>query len=172
MSSLAVFNFGTYRETNRFKQRALTGAFLSDDLMTPHSAGPLVMPGGVRQVRAEGAETYSFYGLSAEVWKSKLDDGRPFKTVFQQWLDGVLARPAHCVYLTGHHWSHGSKPWMVLSWGEDPAHFHMLADSEQLTLAFGAGQDRVAIASANLRANCRLVVGFGCNVATGVNSTK
>lgn len=78
--NLLMLNFGTYAETNRFKALATERKYLATDLM---DATP---PGGVRTVRRGGSVTYSFYGLTAKVWLSKLADGTLFHDAFKKWM--------------------------------------------------------------------------------------
>lgn len=171
--NLLLLNFGTYAETNRFKALAIERKFLSSDLMDAEPLGELLRPGSVRTVRRGGSVTYSFYGLSAKVWGSKLADGTLFRDAFKKWMEKVVSAGVHCVYLTGHHWDdHTRHRYMILSWGEDTDHFHARIDTDKKNLEFGVSARRVSIDIEDAFRACRLVLGFGCNVATGINSGK
>lgn len=174
MSNLLYINFGTFIETHRFKALSAAGEFAATDLLDSTKPGPgeLIQTGGVQnRPNVGGARVYSFYGLKSKVWKSKLSDGRRFKDAFKKWIEDALAAPAHCVYMTGHHWGAGNV-YTTLSWGEDTYHFHARFDTDKQKLFFGVEGDRVEIDTTNLRAACKIVFGFGCNVCTGGNSTK
>jgi hypothetical protein len=173
MANLLILNFGTFAETNRFKALGIQRNFVAGDLMDDRSPGELVQSGGVRQVlKRAGTDTYSFHGLNKSVWRSKLSDGTTFKEGFQKWMEQVLGKSVHCVYMTGHHWSDERGSRTIMSWGEDTGHFHLLTDTGKQTLQFGISADRVAVDTKNLRSDCKLMLGFGCNVATGINSAK
>jgi hypothetical protein len=174
VANLLYINFCTFIESHRFKSLSAIGEFAATDMLdsTNPGAGELIQAGGVQQrPNVGGARVYSFYGLKSEIWKSTLSDGRSFKEVFQKWIESALSTPAHCVYMTGHHWAGGSV-YTTLSWGEDTSHFHVRFDTDKSKLYFGVERDRIEIDTANLRAECKIVFGFGCNVCTGANSTK
>jgi hypothetical protein len=174
VGNLLLLNFGTYVETNRFKAQALQHGFLARDAMYESPPGPLIKQGGVRTVnKVGGADAHSFLGLTRSVWKGKLRDDRRFYTAFQDWMNKVLAKPVSCVYLTGHHWDDEARGrHSILSWGEDTDHFHARFDRDKNGLAFGVTGRRVDVDTKNLRSDCRLVLGFGCNIATALNSRK
>jgi hypothetical protein len=173
MASLVLLNFGTYAETNRFKAKALAGGVLAADAMDDNRPGPLVVADGVREKRqVAGVDVVSYYGLSGRVWRAKLGAGT-FADAFRDWMNKVLSKPATCVYLTGHHWDdHKRARYTILSWGEDTDHFHAKFDREKQQLFFGVGEKLVEVDTTKLRSGCRLVLGFGCNVATAINSKK
>jgi hypothetical protein len=167
---LLLLNFGTYAETNRFKTLAVERKFLAADLMDVHPPGQLQTPGGVRQVRRAGVgEVCSFYGLNRQVWKSKLADDTPFQEAFRKWMESVVKPGVHCAYLNGHHWRAGDRH-MFLSWGRGTNYFHARIDTEARTLEFGISDARISVDVKDVFDECRLVVGFGCNIATGINS--
>lgn len=175
MGNLLCLNFGTFAETNRFKALAIQNKFLTRDLMDSVSPGELVRTGGIRQVlKRGGTDMYSFYRLTSKVWRSKLSDGNTsFSDAFKKWMDRILKQPVHCAYLTGHHWDdHNSHRYMYLSWGEDTSYFHARIDTTAQGLVFGASSNQIAVAIKNALAGCKLALGFGCNVATGINSEK
>jgi len=168
--NLLLVNFGTYAETNRFKTLAVERKFLAADLMDEHPPGKLLKDGGVRKVRRPGVgEVCSFYGLKKDVWASKLADDKPFQKAFREWMERVVQPGVHCTYLTGHHWRAGERD-MFLSWGVGTEYFHARIDTEARTLEFGISDARVLVDVKAVFNECRLVVGFGCNIATGINS--
>lgn len=171
MANLLLLNFGTFIETNRFKALAAKGGFTEIDVLDSTNPGPgaLIQKDGVRKINVAGAAVHSFYGLSSTVWKSEIADD-PFKTEFKSWLDRALDKPVQCIYMTGHHWSHDE--FANLSWEEELKFFHARFDTDKQTLQFGVTGDRVDVDTTNLRAECKLVFGFGCNVCGGSNSTK
>jgi hypothetical protein len=173
MSNLLILNFGTVLETHRFKALSAKGEFAATDMLDSTTPGPgdLVQPKGVQlRPTAGGAQVFSFYGLASSVWKSTLPDGRTFKEAFQKWIEDALANPAHCVYMGGHHW--GGSASTTLSWGEDNDHFHARFDTDTQGLSFGVRGNRIDVDTTNLRAKCKIVFGFGCNVCTGGISKK
>jgi hypothetical protein len=175
LGRLLLLNFGTFAETNKFKAAALSGGFLSFDAMDDEAPGALVVPDGVRMVRKlAGVDTVSFYGVEPKIWRGKLPDKRAYADVFQEWMNKVLSKPVSCVYLTGHHWDDHSRAARssYLSWGVTGGDFHAEFDRDKAGLQFGDGTKDVSVDTSNLRSACRLVLGFGCDVATGVNSTK
>jgi hypothetical protein len=171
MANLLILNFGTFIETNRFKAYAATNFAEVDVMETTPGPGDLIQTDGVRTVNVGGAKVHSFYGLTATVWRSNLASGDAFKDEFKKWIDRALANPVHCVYMTGHHWSHENE-FAVLSWEEETKYFHALFDTSKQTLEFGISGNRVPVDTTNLRAECKLVFGFGCNVCGGANSAK
>lgn len=174
MSNLLILNFGTVIETHRFKALSAKGEFAATDMLNSTTPGPgeLIQTKGVQlRPNVGGAEVFSFFGLASSVWKSTLSDGTTFKDAFKKWLEDALANPAHCVYMGGHHWSGGSAA-TTLSWGEDTDHFHARFDTDKQELFFGVRGNRVEIDTTNLRAECKIVFGFGCNVCTGGISKK
>jgi hypothetical protein len=174
MANLLLINFGTFIETHRFKAFAAKSEFTATDLLDSTTPGPgeLIQEKGVQhRPNVGGARVHSFYDLSSTVWKSKLSDGTAFKDAFKKWFENALSSPAHCVYMTGHHWGAGDV-YTTLSWGDDTTYFHARFDTDKQKLSFGVEGDRVEIDTKNLRAECKLVFGFGCNVCTGSNSTK
>jgi hypothetical protein len=173
VANLLLINFGTFAETHRFKALSAAGNFAEADALDSTKPGPgaLVQENGVQQRPfVGGARVYSFYGLSKTVWQSQIN-GKTFKDEFKKWVENALANPIHCVYMTGHHWAGGSV-YTTLSWEEETKYFHARFDTDKGKLAFGVEGDRVDIETANLRAECKIVFGFGCNVCTGGNSTK
>jgi len=167
---LLLLNFGTYAETNRFKALAVERKFLAADLMDVHPPGELQTPGGVRKVRRAGAgEAYSFYGLKEDVWGAKLADDTPFQEAFRRWMERVVQPGVHCTYLTGHHWRVGDRH-MFLSWDVSTEYFHARIDTEARVLEFGISDARVSVDVRDVFNECRLVVGFGCDIASGINS--
>jgi len=173
MANLLLLNFGTFIETNRFKALAAKGQFAETDLLDSTTPGPgeLIQENGVQKRNVAGASAHSFQGLSKTVWKSQLSTNKAFKDEFKKWVERALGKPAHCVYMTGHHWSHENE-FAILSWEEETTFFHALFDTDKQTLEFGVRGDLVEVDTANLRAECKLVFGFGCNVCGGSNSTK
>lgn len=168
MARLLLLNFGTFAETHRFKALANAGGYIEDDAFDAASPGDLVQAGGVQRRSDLGAALYSFYGLTGAMWKSKLDSGTAFKDAFDTWARAALAQPVHAVYIAGHHWT-GS---MHMSWGEENSDFYAEFDPDKQVLAFGVSADRIELDTQVLRSDCKLVVGFGCNVATAVRSAQ
>jgi len=165
VADLLLLNFGTFQETNRFKRSAIQDAFVSSDLMDGVSPGDLLRTGGLRTVNAAGTTTYSFYGLRSDVWKAKLPDGTAYRDAFKKWIENILTNTVHCVYLTGHHGGH--QMW----WDHDPDDFWMrLTKIDELV--FGAEEKHlIKLTAKNLRTGCLLVLGFGCNIGSGGNSS-
>jgi hypothetical protein len=172
MANLLLLNFGTFIETNRFKALAAKGGFAETDVLDSTNPGPggLIQKDGVRKIDVAGAPVHSFYELSSPVWKSTIDGDKPFKEEFKSWFERALDKPVQCIYMTGHHWSHDGSA--ILSWEEEQKFFHARFETDKQTLEFGVTGDRVEIDTTNLRAECKLVFGFGCNVCGGSNSTK
>jgi hypothetical protein len=179
MANLFILNFGTFVETHRFKALSMAADFTEVDLLDSTSPGPggLVQKDGV-QLRpfTGGSRVYSFYGLSPTVWTSQFTSGKSFTHEFKKWISNALESPVHCVYMTGHHWSHEGDLTSTLSWGHSQRVFHARFDMEKQTLEFGVHVDEdkewIDVDTANLRTECKLVFGFGCDVASGSNSTK
>ena len=175
MGNLLMLNFGIFTETNRFKEYAIDSNFLSRDPMDDSPPGELVSPGGVRGVwKRRVSGTYSFYGFKPEVWRSRMYDGRSYKETFKSWIEKVLRKPVHCVYLTGHNWGdYGNHRSLLMSWGESTDDFHMELDIENRQLYFGVPRDdQIEVDTKTLRYECKLVLGFGCNLGTGINSYR
>jgi hypothetical protein len=178
VSRLLLFNFGTFQETNRFKQRALADGFLESDAMDDNApSGALTVAGGVQKRASTGATVSSFYGLRPDVWAGKASSGRPYSAEFQTWMAGVLGRPVHCVYLTGHHEVLGA--YAAIYWDLQGQRVFYTYLGKVGELVFGVfdkttkqAADKVAIETANLRAECLLVLGFGCNVGAPNQSTR
>ena len=178
MSRLLLFNFGTYQETNRFKQRALADGFLGSDAMDDNAPpGALTVAGGVQKRTAAGATVRSFYGLRPDVWAGDASSGRRYSTEFQTWMASVLGGPVHCVYLTGHHEVLGA--YAAMYWDDEGQRVFYMYLGKVGELVFGVldkttkqASDKMAIQTTNLRAECLLVVGFGCNVAAPNQSTR
>lgn len=167
MARLLMLNFGTYAETHRFKALARDGGYIEDDALDAASPGGLVQSDGVQKRSDLGAELYSFYGLTAAMWKSKLDGGT-FKDAFQTWTAAALKQPVHCIYIAGHHWTAS----MHMSWGEENSDFYAEFDPDKQVLAFGVSANRIELDTQVLRSACKLIIGFGCNVATAVRSAQ
>ncbi|SRR6266545_893887 len=174
MGTLLLLNFGTFAETNKYKAQALSSGFLPSDAMQDNPPGALLVPDGVREVRqVAGVDVVSFHGLTPKVWRGKLDTGTDYAAAFEAWIGKVVSKPVSCVYLTGHHWDdHKSARLSVLSWGDTTAHFHARFDRAANRLWFGIDRKLLAVDTAKLTSTCRLVLGFGCNVGTPINSSK
>jgi hypothetical protein len=178
VSRLLLFNFGTFQETNRFKQRALGDGFLGSDAMDDNAPpAALTVTGGVQKLAVAGATVRSFHGLRTDVWSGKTPSKRPYSTEFQTWMNKMLAGPVHCVYLTGHHAVLGA--YAVMYWDNEEKRVVYMYLGKVGELVFGVLDltkkqtfDTVAIETANLRAECLLVVGFGCNVAASNQSNR
>ncbi|MGH6894584.1 MAG: hypothetical protein ACREEP_20245 [Dongiaceae bacterium] len=167
MASLLLLNFGTYAETHRFKALGRDRGFLDTDALDAASPGDLVQSDGVQKRNDLGAELYSFYGLSAKVWRSKLSDDT-FKAAFEKWMIEALKSPVHCIYIAGHHWTGA----LHTSWGEESSYFYAEFDTDKQQLLFGVSSDQIMLDTTTLRSECRLIVGFGCNVATAIHSQQ
>jgi hypothetical protein len=143
---------------------------------SPPPAGLVATAGGkIRTKRAAGVTTYSFHGLKAEQWRGKLSDGPQYREVFKDWMNELLKQPVHCLYLTGHHWDdHKAHRFLFLSHGDTTDYFHAEIDTQQQQVRLGTGRSSflVGLETHKLRSECLLVLGFGCNVATGINTAK
>src|SRR6266545_5753427 len=175
--NLLVLNFGTIQETNRFKALAINRGFLKKDVFYEHAPGPLIRPGGIREVRRIGGiDVLSFYGLQSDVWNGKLPDGNISRDSFRDWVAESLSYPVDCLYMTGHHWDdHRDQRYMYLSWGEDASvNFSLKIDTDanKPKMWFGLSGSWVEVDVKAFRSWCQLLVGFGCNVATGTNSSR
>lgn len=171
---LLILNFGTFTETNRFAALATSRGFVHSELMADHPPGALVVTGGVRIVPARGfTSTVSFYGLNRKVWRGKISGGTTFKARFEQWMQTLLGREVTCLYVTGHHWmiNGGGTKYTTASWSESGSDFSVRFEAKDQRLTFGCGGDRLGFDTTTLRKNLKLIVGFGCNVATGINSS-
>lgn len=178
MSRLLLVNFGTFRETHRFKQRMIADGFLTTDAMEDPVPGALVRQGGVQKRTSEGADVRSFYGLRPDVWRSQVSPGRSFSTAFKAWMEKVLAGGVNCVYLTGHH-AVDDKGNAAMYWDDKSNEIVYMFLGRSGELVFGTldqakkkAADQVSLATANLRKACVLVVGFGCNVAATNQSIR
>lgn len=178
MSRLLVLNFGTFVETNRFKQRALADGFVGTDAMDDAPPGALVKTGGVRTVNRESTTTHSFYGLVPTVWRGSVDSAGPFHQVFEKWMQSLLASPVQCVYLTGHH-AVDAKGNAAMYWDDQANEYVFMFMGNATELRFGTFDkaknkvlNQFVLETKNFRAECRLVVGFGCNVAAPNQSKR
>lgn len=173
MGLLLILNFGTFTETNRFASLATSRGLLDTNLMETHPPGALVVPGGVRTIPPRGfARTESFHGLANKVWRGKLADGSVFRTKFESWMQGILGHQVECLYITGHHWMiAASDKYTTVSWTDTGTDFSARFQQKDSKLTFGSGGDRVALDTTTMRKNLKLVIGFGCNVATAINSS-
>jgi hypothetical protein len=166
-------DFGTFAETNRFKQRMLDDGFVATDAMYDDPPTGLLKAKGMREVSNVG-KTYSFYGLTPETWKAKVTTGRDYSAEFEDWMKKVLAKAIHCVYLAGHHRD------MLMWWAPESAAIDVYMSLENDgVLEFGI-HDWNADTRSNavkldttkgLQAECLLAIGSGCNVCTGGNSS-
>jgi hypothetical protein len=178
VSRLVLLNFGTFQETNRFKQRALADGFLGSDAMDDNAPpGAVTAAGGVQKRTAAGATVASFYGLSPDVWTGTASSKRPYSAEFQTWMNKVVGGPVHCVYLTGHHQIIGAHAAMYGDTSGQRVFYMYLGKVGELIFgvvdtATAKAVDKVAIETANLRAECLLVLGFGCNVAAANQSNR
>jgi hypothetical protein len=170
--NVLIVNFGTFFQTNHFKALALDRGFVDADLMenTPPPTDLVsTKVGGIRKWRDGGVTTLSFYGLSDGEWRSVQKSGQSYREAFRAWMNAVLGDPAQCMYLTGHHWD------LTLSWGESRSSFHARLDADRQRLTFGTGTDKkylVEVRSDKLREQCYLIFGFGCDVASPLNSAS
>ena len=172
MTNFLIVNFGTFAETNRFKAKAIDSGFVTTDLMDssrPPAGLISTKTGKIRTVRRAGVTTYSFYGLKQKNWRSKVKKSKLYRSEFKKWMDKVIDQPVHCVYLTGHHWGNSI---LILSWADTIKEFHQATDSNKKKLEFGTGSGRymVDLNATKLKSECMVLMGFGCNVATGSNS--
>ena len=172
MGLLLVLNFGTFTETNRFASLATTRGLVDTNLMENHPPGGLIIPGGVRTIPPRGyARTVSFYGLSNKAWRGKLADGTAFKAKFESWMKSLLGHQVNCLYITGHHWMiEGSNKYTTASWTDKGTDFSCRFQDKGSSLTFGCGGNRIKFDTTTTRKNLKLIIGFGCNVATAINS--
>jgi hypothetical protein len=175
MGRLLLLSFGTFAETNRFKRQAVSDGLVASDAMHDESPGGLVLPGGVRLVNAAEATTVSFYGLTPARWSGRTAANVPFHQAFEAWMKGVLGQPVECAYLTGHHAAPGGRANMWWADGVDEKFFAYLGTPG--SMSFGVVKvstqqvaNRIMLAAGALQSQCRLVVGFGCDIATAANS--
>lgn len=173
MGLLLLLNFGTFGETNRFASLATSKGLVATNLLETHPPNGLIVPNGVRTVPGgKLGSTPSFYGLKQRVWRGKLKDGTAFKSRFEKWMNGIAGHQINCLYITGHHWMIESpKKYTTTSWTDKGADFSVRFQEKDSALTFGCGTNRVTFDTATMRKGLQLIIGFGCNVATGVNST-
>jgi hypothetical protein len=176
MGNLLMLNFGTVAATARFKALALSTNFLSTDLMDkPTPPAGLIAPNHkMRKIKDMGTQVISFYGMTTSSWQGKIGD-KLYKDVFKRWMVGVLSKPVHCLYLTGHHWDdHNKHNTMFISWGDLNTVFHAEFNTSSGTMAIGTGWKKhlLDMPTDQLLTDCKLVLGFGCNVCTGINSAR
>jgi hypothetical protein len=170
VSRLLIWSFGTKEETNRFKARAIGDGFLGADAMDEPAPRSLRIGGGMQSVQKAGTTTWSFYGLRPGVWAAPLSTGRPYHEEFGRWIRQVLAAPVHCLYLNGHH-EIDAKHHATMYWDKDGKEiFYLFMGTGDVV--FGTvdkttkqAANKVMLETKNLRAECLLLVGFGCNVA-------
>lgn len=163
----AIFNFGSFIETNRFKTFAHQRGFLDTDVLFNTDPGKLVKPKGVALIQDTGLEpVFSFYPVNGPVWKGKLDTGPDkYKDAFKAWVDAALQDDVDCLYFTGHHWTPGDVEF-VLSSGETSSEFGMFGKKGSNKVSIGRGSSVVEFDVAPLRNKCKLMFGYGCDVAT------
>ena len=175
MGRLLVLNFGTFAETNRFKRQALSDGLVVSDAMDDDAPNGLVAPGGVRLSTGAETTTASFFGLTPARWSGRTTLGMPFHQGFEAWMQRVLAQPVECAYLTGHHAAPAGKANMWWADQVEEKFFTYLGTPAKLS--FGVVEiktqritKRITLDASNLQKACRLVVGFGCDIATAENS--
>lgn len=167
MGRLLILNFGTFTETNRFKSAAFKHKFLDTDVMFNVSAGDLLQPDkGLDKVMKPNLEAvFTFARMKPATWKSKLPNGDKYQAAFQTWMKNILDKSVDCLYLTGHHWTSSGK--FYLSKGESTDEFTAKGEKGKNKLWLGITRHWIELDAANLQSNCKLILGFGCNVATG-----
>ena len=160
-----IFNFGTFIETNRFKTFARQRGFLDTDVMFNADPGGLVRPKGVELIQDTGLDpVFSLYPVNGTVWNSKLDPSQTYRASFKKWVDAALQDEIDCLYLTGHHWT--TTKMFILSSGESTSTFSLIGESGKSTVSIGRGSRVVEFDIAPLRNRCKLLFGYGCDVAT------
>jgi hypothetical protein len=173
MTRLLTLNFGTFLETSRFKQRALADGYVDTDAMYDNPPGALVRARGMREVSG-AAKLYSFWGLEKATWEGNLAAGRTYASEFETWMTTVLSTTVDAVYLAGHH--SGQKMWWVKRY-KGNTFFYMSMETVGM-LEFGIIEwntgTRTTVVSVNadqLRTGCLLVIGSGCNICAGGDSS-
>lgn len=169
MSRVAVFNFGTFAETNRFTRRMIDDGFVATDAMYDDPPTRLLKPNAMREVSNVG-KTNSFYGLTPETWKGKVTTGRDYSAEFDDWMKKVLAKAIHAVYLAGHHRD------MLMWWTPESVTIDVYMSLENNgTLEFGihdwSTDTRANVVNLNttkgLQAECLLAVARAATSARG-----
>jgi hypothetical protein len=167
---VAIFNFGTFIETNRFKSEAADNTFFDTDVLFNADPGPLVQTRGVSLVQDAPLPTvFSFNRMTPTVWKSKVAGTDKYRDLFKAWIDEALQDPIDCMYCTGHHWARDG--YFMLSLGDTPAAFHFTGRTGTSIVQIGVSGARVDFDVAPLRDNNKLIFGYGCDVATAEAST-
>ncbi|MCG7855878.1 hypothetical protein MD537_02815 [Flavihumibacter sediminis] len=161
----AIFNFGTFVETNRFKTAAKQSDFVDTDVWFNANPGSLMNSNGVRLIQDSGVDpVFSFYHINNAVWKSRLNLGQKYTDAFDTWLSAALQDDIDCIYLTGHHWTDGNN--FYLSSGHSQSQFSLSGKKGTGTLDIGRGSSVVKFPVTALKNQCKLIFGYGCDVAT------
>lgn len=166
MTSLMMLNCSTFRESAAFKARALSSGLVGEDLMDTHPprAGLVGAHPRVATVSDADNSLLSFYYLTPGIWRSRIGTGRAaktFSTVFGEWLSDIARSSPEVVYLAGHHGSH-------MLWGKDDGWRVDFNDKNHLgfqTYDNKAPVGRVSVPTDPFLRNCKLLLGFGCNIA-------
>jgi hypothetical protein len=159
--TLLMLNFGTFRETNIFAHELLNQGFALYDSTNGSR------PAGLSLRVVEGdTKVFSLYSLGAKQWTEQ-SAGLAYPERFRRWIQGVVDTEPEVVYLTGHHAPVEIGGFMLANdWPEDKIRFagQFLANGKGMVFGPMTGP-LAAVDLAPCTRACRLVVGFGCNVA-------
>ena len=160
MSNMIIVNFGTIKETNRFKQYALQSNFVGQDVLEKKFSSLPFQRG--RRFRTHGSQkVLTFWGLPDSEFRRR-------RKRFKKWYTDAISKDyPHCVYLTGHH--NGFQMWG----GPSSSHIKLyMRRYEKRRKRFsyrvdGRKRDRADIDLSLFQQNCLIVIGMGCNICTG-----
>lgn len=178
---VAILSFGTFKETNRFKTESFRKGFFDTDVLFNFDPTELLHRDGVGLVQMAGAE--SVFRLfrtepddsseaekrrkkSKRLWKKTLPSGDTYKAKFEEWVNAALQDNIDCLYLTGHHWEPTTKSFN-LSAGVFAASFRFTGERGNSDVNIGySGSLDLTFDIMPIRNRCKLIFGFGCDLAT------
>lgn len=183
---VAIFSFGTFKETNRFKAESFGKGFFDTDVLFNSDPTELIHKDGVGLVQMAGSESvFTLFRTepdddtnankqrtkSQKLWKKTMTDGETYKGKFKAWIDSALQDDIDCLYLTGHHWTPTSTRFN-LSNGVFGNSFRIAGElgKDKFNIGYSGTQD-LEFDVASIRNSCKLIFGFGCDLATKDAST-
>ena len=182
---VAIFSFGSFKETNRFKTESFSKGFFDTDVLFNSDPTDLIHADGVGLVQMAGAE--SVFRLfrtepddtadaekqrtkSKKLWKKTMPDGDTYKVKFEAWVNAALQDDIDCLYLTGHHWTSGTR--FTLSTGIIGESFRFTGETgkDKVNIGYSGSQD-LEFDVTPIRNQCKLIFGYGCDLATNEASS-
>lgn len=178
---VAIFSFGTFKETNRFKTESFRKGFFDTDVLFNSDPTELLHRDGVGLVQMAGAESvFRLFRTEPEdeadaekqrakskrLWKKTLSGGDTYRVKFEEWVNAALQDDIDCLYLTGHHWTPTSTSFN-LSNGVFGKSFRFTGEKANTDVNIGYdGSLDLIFDIKPIRNQCKLIFGFGCDVAT------